>query len=240
MELEQDTWQKEVLSSLIEERLVDMEQDVGDNVNDFYINLDDVKASMTGALTSDNSTFKEVSGWERLGAVVGSVFVGDIFSAFVGWRFGIKEMAKNIGVQFGLGAGMFLLGVTNPITIIPVLLGASLIQMFIRTKSMDEKIKEKVTQEMVGKLKEEIYPVSEKMADEIYNQTQRFSIGAGTGLEKEIKSVREQVEAVLNDKRAGEQKVKTKKEALIFLEKEISEIDAGLTDLIFTIAGVKA
>ena len=93
---------------------------------------------------------------------------------------------------------------------------------------------------MARKLADDAPIVAEQMAAAIYVQTAEFKASMAEGLEKEINVIREQVEAVLEQKRKGEASVRDTKSQLEQLDAELGSLDSRLADMVFSIAGPTA
>jgi uncharacterized protein YoxC len=150
---------------------------------------------------------------------------------------GFKEMAKSIVPQVALGVALIMAGITNPFILLAALFTGGFINGIIKIGKLNDEVKRKIGDQITTKLREDLYPTSEKIAGEIYNKTAELSEMVNAKMTAEINSVREQVESVLKDKRAGESQVQQKKAALNSLETELHDIDNGLMDLIFAVAG---
>jgi hypothetical protein len=232
----QAKWKKGELEPLIKNSLAQMAEDLKVPVQELLSQVDQIKADLSGAPALQPAE-EEPKPLERVLSAAGGLLVGGIGSALVGGTMGFKEMLKSLAPNFALCVGMILLGITNPFILIPALLGAGLFQGIMKAGKATETIKTKVASEMSRKLTDDAPLVAEQMAAAIYDQTGEFKSTMAEGLEKEINVIREQVEAVLDQKRKGEASVRDKKKLLEHLDAELSKIDSSLADMVFAIAG---
>lgn len=236
MQENQREWQRNILIPMVQQRILQISEEVGKEVDEFFINLDNIKTDLSGEVNIEQTKVRNVSWLERLGAVAGSYLVGDIFSAAVGWQFGIGAMAKNLAIQAGVVILAVIAHVTNPLLLVALLFSTSAIQMFMKSTSLTNTIKEKVKEELIKGMKENLYKSADQISEEVFKQTQDFSDIVSIGLEKEINTVQEEMDSIMRDKEQGEEVVKSKKELLKQTDMEIDVVMKGLTDLLMTIA----
>nr|QNO41721.1 GTPase Der [Methanosarcinales archaeon ANME-2c ERB4]QNO42498.1 GTPase Der [Methanosarcinales archaeon ANME-2c ERB4] len=231
-------WKEETLNPIIDKKLEEMMTDIKGSVDTFYTRIDQINADFSGITSAETELGKGVSGSERFVASLGGFLLGSIFSAGHGAIFGFKGLATSIATQIGIAVvTVGVLGVTNPLVIIGALLGGGLVTGLIKKEFMVDKAKKKIGKGMQHKFKEDIYPTAAGIAENVHQQTDDLVGAADSTLEQEIKVIREQAEAVLNDKKAGKERVQETKAMLNKLEKEINGIDRELTDLIFAVGG---
>jgi len=229
-------WKKGQLEPLIRDAVTQMSQDLKAPIDDFLGLVDDIKADLSGVKPGRLDS-GEISPLERVLSAAGGFLVGGVGSAMVGGTMGSKEMLKSLVPNLALGVGMILLGITNPFVLIPALLAAGLLQGLFKAQQVTQSTKRRVADEMARRLSEDADTVSEKMAAELSSQIGRFKSAVAEGLEKEIRVIHEQVEAVLAEKRKGEASVRKRKEALAAAEQEIIRLESRLTDIVFALAG---
>ncbi|HET9225769.1 MAG TPA: hypothetical protein VFR31_03820, partial [Thermoanaerobaculia bacterium] len=127
-------------------------------------------------------------------------------------------------------------GVTNPFALAAALVGAGAFATALRRGAINEQAKREIARALGEKFRAELTSTSEKLAEEIHVETEVFVKSAEQGLNREILVLREQVDGVLQAKKAGEVQVQAKRRSLGELEAELSEIDASVKELIFGVA----
>ena len=233
---EQDTWQKEILLPLVQKHTEEMNTMLEGKIEDFYTGLDQLKVQLFGEPSHAESPQENISGMERFVAAVGGFIVGGAGAAFVGGALGFKEMLKSLGPQIAIVIGMFVLGFTNPITIIPALIAAGILQLVLKANTVSNKIKNKIVEGIKASIKEKKYENAEAIAKEMMKKVQPLEDAASKVLGKEIKVIKEQVEAALRDLGAGEAHVKSTIEELNNLENKVKVLRSQLGDFVFDIA----
>jgi GTPase SAR1 family protein len=238
IEDEQATWLKQELSPLLERRISDMTDAVSDRVDDLLYRIDNIRADLAGVKIADLEHLhgKDIGGLERVLAAAGGFVIGGAGAALVGGAMGYKEMAKSLIPQILLVVGMIMVGFTNPVTIIPALLVAGIAQGIWKSKGTTSQVVAKVAKEMASKLKENAYANAEATAKSVDEQVEKLAQSIDAGLQREIQGVRDQVEAVLRDRRKGEDSVQDKFRQLEDSRKTLTALHSKLTDLIFELA----
>lgn len=229
-------WKRTELEPLIRGSLTQMSHDLRAPIDDFLGLVDRIKADLSG-VQPERIAAEDISPLERVLSAAGGFLVGGVGPAMVGGTMGSKEMLKSLVPNIALGLGMILLGITNPFILIPVLLTAGFLQGLYKADQLGKATKLRVGEEMARKLSDGADSICEKMAAEVYSQTERFKQAVAEGLEKEIRVIHEQVEAVLIEKRRGAASVQKRKDALAVAEKEIVGLESRLTDIVFSLAG---
>jgi len=171
--------------------------------------------------------------WKRMLAAAAGFILLSPGADLVGANLGFKEMLKSLAPQMGLLVAMLLVGLSNPLTWIPVLLVAGLVQGLLKAKSSADKIKAKVVEGMINAIREKTTESAESMGQQVSWQTKKIVEMVGASLEKEIQSVRDQVEAVLETIQAGESRVQAKLKVLAVAETQARQLVAKLADLVF-------
>ena len=231
----QAQWKKAELEPLIRNSFSQMSEDIKAPIDDFLGLIDRIKADLSG-IEPQRVAGEEITPLERVLSAAGGFLIGGVGSAMVGGTLGSKEMLKSLVPNVALGLGMILLGITSPFILIPVLLGAGFLQGLYRADQLAKSTKRAVAEEMAAKLSGEADTVSEEMAAEAYSRTETIKQAVAEGLEKEIVAIREEVEAVLAEKRKGEASVQQRKVALTQVEQEIGRLESSLTDIVFALA----
>jgi GTPase SAR1 family protein/uncharacterized protein YoxC len=231
---EMDEWRKNSLTPLVHDRITEATSEIETQIDRFYTEIDAIKMTLTGI---NKPEISNASGLERVVAAAGGLLIAGPGAGLIGATMGFKEMAKSIVPQVALGVALLMAGITNPVILVAALFTGGFINGIIKIGKLNDEVKRKISDQITTKMREDLYPTSERIAGEIYNKTAELAEMVTEKLTVEINSVREQVESVLKDKRAGESQVQQKKAALNSLETELHDIDNGLMDLIFAVAG---
>lgn len=229
----QNKWQKEVLIPQLSEKIKEMTDSFEGNIEDFYIDLDKIKMDLIGNVNiNDTAGIRDVSTGERVGAALVGLLACDLGSAIVGGSFGFSgQLFKQIGLQIGAVVAMMLIGVTNPVTMIPVILGIAAYGIISGKGGMEKKLRKTVSSKIVEAVKSKSPETINNATNEIIKEIQERSKTIITTLDDEIKGVRNQMEAILNDKRAGEQQVAAKKKLLDQITEDFGSMQKKLEEI---------
>lgn len=235
IESEFSSWQSEQLEPIIKQRLDSLIFEIDQKAAEFVENVDSIRLqiapnSFNTSTVADSE--KKVSPLERVLATAGGVIIGAYGGAIVGAVFGYQEMLKSIIPQIGLAVGAILLGFTNPFVFIPILMGGGLVQGIFKMKSTNNKVKQTIAQKYIEQVRNSNYEQSCQIADSVVEKLRNFQATIDKGLEKEIQSIRDQVNSVLTEKEKGEANVQEKLRKLQLIENNMNNTDINLDKFI--------
>jgi GTPase SAR1 family protein len=237
LESEQRKWQEIKATPLVNEKGQYIFVDHKDRLEEFFKNLDELKIGL-GGLNEEESALRNTSQAERIAALVLSLFLGlGLAPGLIGYKFGFsKEFLKQIGIQVGAIIILLIAGIANPITIIPVILAG----FFWGLKDAKEGIVKKLKTAMIDQISKEFRKKSKASVDEmmgtIVSGMENMKATIGLSLDKELSSVRGQVEHILAEMKEDGQSAEKRKAVLSDCEGELKRIDLELNDLILSIA----
>lgn len=240
IEQEQFRWQQEVLQPIVDKHLTNMTADLNTEVGDFLTRLDNVISQMTGIDPDASAAHKELSPLERVLAATGGFFVGGFGSALVGGALGFGEMLKSLIPQLALTIAMLMVGVTNPLIMVPVLLGGGLLQGLRKQGQLTTKTRTSVVENMVQQMRENAHEVGETVGHSILEQTASLVESVEEGLRREIQTIKDQVEAALNELQSGEADVKDRQTVIDETAKKLADIDRDMRELTLELAAGRA
>jgi ribosome biogenesis GTPase A len=239
IESELGNWQSQQLEPIIKQRLESLMFELDTKATEFIKNIDSLRLQIApGSFNASTvvDTEKKVSAIERIFATAGGFIIGGVGSAAVGAVFGYQEMLKSILPQIGLAIGAILLGFTSPWVLIPLLMGGGLVQGIWKMKSTNDKVKQTVAKEYIKQIRNSNYEQSCQIADSVVQKLQEFKIKIDQGLEKEIQSIRDQVNSVLAEKEKGQTNVDQKLQELETIEQKMNQLDSKLDEFIAQVA----
>ena len=164
------------------------------------------------------------------GAVGGLVF-GDFSSAISGGINGLsKEFFQNLGINLALAFGLSMLGILNPITAIPALIGLIAHSFITGGNKVREQIKKGVAEEIVKQLSLQSNKVADNMQHQFEDKFFKQANQIIDALDFEINSVEQKVNDIIAEKEKGEEAVAQKKALLERGEKHIRAILGSLQE----------
>lgn len=236
-ETELAEWKQGTLEPLIQERVEAMKAAVALQVADFCARVDQARAVFFKPDLRIEGDLKDPSAAERAAVVIGGALLADPSFIVHGARFGSRGLGINIAAQFATILACIALGISNPLVLAAALVGSGALAGAIKIGMLNEKAKKEIGRSLAEQFREELTKAAESVAAEIYEQMEESVRAAAQGLNQEIEVLREQVDAIVETKKAGEVQVQAKRRDLGQLEGELRDIDTSVKDLIFTVAG---
>lgn len=232
---EVNRWQTNELMPLVQQRLAEMADDIHDSVDEFLKELEGVSVCLTGIASKPEEGVDEVSPLERILAAAGGFIIGGAGSALVGSTLGFKEMLKSLGPQIALVVAAIVLGLTNPLFLIPMLLGGGAIQAMLKGKKILEDLKKKASTEIATKLREDAVQIQDDIVKAILERFQPTVDAINSGLTNEIAAHKQKVDSILNEMRQGAVAVDKKRQSLREAAKTAADLDNRLVEFVFSL-----
>jgi hypothetical protein len=207
IESELGDWQNKQLEPIIKQKLESLMFELDTKATDFIKKVDNLRLQIAPDSFDTSTIFdpeKKVSAVERIIATAGGFVIGGLGSAAVGAVFGYQEMLKSILPQLGLAIGAIILGFTSPWVLIPLLMGGGLVQGILKMKATNNQVKQTVAKEYIKQIRHSNYQQSDKIAGSVVEKLRDFQNKIDQGLEKEIQSIRDQVNSVLEEKQMNQ------------------------------------
>ncbi len=229
-------WQEQTLIPFIESQVqTTLRPRIESRIKAFDAGLERVKVDLvSGGLSGGISiTGESVPLWQRVVGGVGGLLLGDIFSAGFGVAFGVKQAAANVGVALGIAIASvaFTGGLSLPF-ILPALLAANVIQLFIKGGQMNDKITTQVADSFAKHLSDERDKLVASIARAVDEQAALLQTRIEEMLNADLASTREQVEEALKVKQQGQLAVDQKMRELHQASSELDAQDKVVTDLL--------
>lgn len=197
----QKEWVKNVFQPRMEQGLASIKERTTVDMDDFFGIMDDVNSTIRSKeVTKDQ---RDIPGWERLVAAGAGWILVAPGSAVMGGIGGFKGLAQSILPQIGVCLGLLVLGVTNPLILIPALLSAGGIQAMFSNKAMEKKLRAQIGQNLQESLRKSADTSAEESAKKIDEKLTELCTSIDGELSKEVQTIKESVEAILASKRKG-------------------------------------
>lgn len=231
LEKEQIEWTSNTLNPFVQDKLEDLQDEFKTKLENFYLEVDSVKMKISGVDVS----VRDPSKGERIGATIAGLFV-DAGSAWYGAQFGFGPgLFKQMALQIGAIITMILVGITNPLTMIPVILTIAFIGILTGGRQVTNKIKQEIISKVCAQIRNKAPEQTEEMINQIKTNLNEITNSIRNGLENELNSVDEQVHKVLEEKRRGEAKVAERKRKLDLFKQQLLSTKNKIDALIKTL-----
>lgn len=230
---EMGTWIKTELKNAIDVSIDKLQQDIGDDINIFYENLDEFRYEVSGVEKP-----KDISGFERVSATILGTIVGGPMYGALGASLGFGEIAKRSAVTMGAAfAGGAILAFT-PVGMAAIttattvaLIGAGIVQLATGGKALTDKYKKKLKEGFIDSLKDGREEGCKDYAKGIAcDVREKFSL-VNEALDTEIQIEKSKVEALKKDKEDSANERTEKLARLREFEQKLISIESVLTDV---------
>ena len=124
-------------------------------------------------------------------------------------------------MNFGLAFGLAVLGILNPFTAIPAMIGLIAYNVVTGGNKVREQVKKGVSEEIVKQISQQSNEVAENMQKQFEYKFNKQADQSADALDIEINSVEQKVNDIIAEKEKGEEAVSKKKALLDRCEKKI-------------------
>lgn len=230
---EMGAWIKSDLKIAIDSDIDKLQQDIGEDIDIFYENLDDFRYEVSGVEKP-----KDISGFERVSATILGTIVGGPMYGALGASLGLGEIAKRSAVTVGAAfAGgvilaftpMGMAAITTAATVATV--GAGILQIATGGKALTDKYKKELKEGFVDSLKEGREQGCKDYAKDITKDVKEHFNLVNEALDNEIQIEKSKVEALQKDKEDSASEREEKLTQLKKYEQDLLTISNDLTDL---------
>ncbi len=233
VEKEMGTWIKTELKINVDSFVDKLKDDIGEDINVFYENLDEFRYEVSGIEKP-----KDISGFERVTAtILGTVLGGPVYGA-MGATLGFGEMAKKSAISIGATAGATFLLAFTPMGVATLttaatamLIGGGILQIATGGKGLTDKYKNQLKKSFIESLKDGREEGCRQYADNIANDVIEKFNQVTEALDNEIKIEKSKVEALIKDKKDSAADRELKLDTLRSIENQLDTVIQTLTDV---------
>ena len=226
---EMNKWSKEELTAYMESYMEGLSQDMGRQIEQFYVQLDSFRYSMSGVKKP-----RDISVWERLAATaVGTAVFGPTYG-IIGGTMGMGSVVKRSAVTWG---GLFALAFA-PLTVevytmvaTVAIIGSGLVQVATGGKALEDKYKGMLSKGIVKQMRDNKEQAVQKYVDALLAKVEENLAKIPEAMQKEIDSEQHTMDALLEAAKSSEQERKNKICELEDVNKKLSSIESSLDEL---------
>lgn len=230
---EMGTWIKTDLRIAIDSFVDKLQEDIGEDIDVFYENLDEFRYEVSGVEKP-----KDISGFERVSATILGTIVGGPMYGALGASLGFGEIAKRsaitMGAAFGAGAVLAftpvgIAAITTAATV--ALVGAGILQLVTGGKALTDKYKKQLKNSFIDSLKDGREDGCKQYANNITDDViEKFDL-VKEALDNEIQIEKSKVDALKKDKANSADEREKKLSILRSFEAQLNTISQELTDV---------
>lgn len=226
---EMSTWSRDELASYMENYMEDLSRDMGENIEEFYGQLDSFRYNVSGVKKP-----RDIPVWERLAATAVGTVVGGPTYAMIGGTMGMGSVLKRSAVTWG---GLVALAAT-PITAeafalvaAVTIIGGGLAQVATGGKALEDKYKGMLSKSIVKQMRDNEEQAVQNYVDNLLKKVSEHLESIPKAMQKEIDSEQNIMNALLKDAASSEQKRKEKLCELDEVKNELRSIENSLNKL---------
>jgi hypothetical protein len=206
-------WREETLNPLVDQHLRLLQNELDEQARAFWEDLSAARAALMPHVRVQSGAEADVAPADRLLSAVGGFFVGGIGAAIEGASVGFRGMSRGLIFHIGIGAGLVALGLGMPV-VLPVLAAVGVGRSIWEANQGVDKMRERVSREVGAQLAASVPEVSGALADRLTGEFDRLIAAMDAGMRLAIEEAVGQVQAMLAQKREGEEKLAAEKALL--------------------------
>lgn len=224
-------WNKEVLVSLVEESATEIFETSDDKLKGILDGIDQLQSEISGTPNVQETS----SGWTRAFGVAGICCGFASGASLLTGQFDIKTVAKALAVDLGVGTGLLLLGIANPILAIGGVVIVIWNAISGGKKVVVQKLKEQLTPEIRNSIINGSDTKTAEIVAKIDMEFQKSIATAIKAIDIKINDLKTQIEAVLKEKERGEANATQRLNLLAQSESKLQRICGDLDSFVISL-----
>lgn len=224
-------WNKEVLVSLVEESATEIFETSDNKLKGILDGIDQLQSEISGTPNVQETS----SGWTRAFGVAGICCGFASGASLLAGQFDIKTVAKALAVDLGVGTGLLLLGIANPILAIGGVVIVIWNAISGGRKVVVQKLKEQLTPEIRNSIINGSDTKTAEIVAKIDIEFQKSIATAIKAIDIKINDLKTQIEAVLKEKEKGEANATQRLNLLAQSESKLQRICGDLDSFVISL-----
>lgn len=224
-------WNKEVLVPLVEESATEIFETSDNKLKGIFDGIDQLQSEISGTPNLQNTT----SGWTRAFGVAGICCGFASGASLLSGQFDIKTVAKALAVDLGVGTGLLLLGIANPILAIGGVIIVVWNAIIGGEKAVVQRLKVQLSPEIRNSIINGSDAKSAEIVAKIDVEFQKSIATAIKAIDIKINDLKTQIEAVLKEKEKGEANASQRLNLLTQSESKLQRICGDLDSFVISL-----
>lgn len=226
-------WNKDTLQLIIKEKATDIFDRSENDLNQIYAGIDDIYKQMSG----NTIDVKGASGWERAVGAGLCLFVAAGAGADVMVNgFKTKNFIKNFAIDLGVGTGILLLGITNPVIGIAAVVALIARGLLTGGTASIENVKEQVSKAIVSSISNDAANKADEAVTKVGKSFIRIADNAVGAIDLEIDNVKSQLDTIMKEMEQGQTNIDHRNSIINECERKIQNLCEQLDNLVFELA----
>jgi len=215
IEEDQTFWQNNIIEPLITDRIEDLMQTVEQNLEIFYIEVDQIRLDIAGKSSPANSN--AVPLWQRGTANDG----------------GLQFFAKGVGQQVSAYLRLTLFGLLNSVTIRNFIMGGMILPNFLQMNQIVLRVKHEFKRNIIEQVNSMTLDIKTKCVNNIISNITDRGNEIVKSMDIEIKEIRIQVEDIIKQIDTGKEQAEQRRNELIICTEKLKKLNVAVDDFIF-------
>lgn len=206
---EQSTWQHDSIEPFINSRLEEMSKDFEYKIVNIFLEIDAMNLRISGSQEVNSP-----GAVERIAAMVAGFFGGGIGGAAAGGAMGFStEFIGTIVAQIVAAIGLMLLGASNPVILVGMILIA-IIGMGTMGANAEDRARDKVIEEVLKAMQNEKASITRSAVKTLKQKLLNGTKELDKKIDEELNAVEEKIESIRAKKHEGEVQVAQRQQLL--------------------------
>ena len=227
------TWNAQVLIPLVEQEANNIYESTDTALTGLFNSIDLIGSQLSG----NNINVIAASGWERVAGLAALFLGGSASGAYmlVG-GFNAKGIAKSIALDLGVGTGLTLLSLTNPV----IAIGAAVVVIWNAIVGGAHNVLQRIRNEVSTTLTNSIMESKNEKANELADRTKeeftKIADLAVGSLDIKLNALKAEAQTIKSNLDQGQQYANERTQIINECEQELTTISSELTNLVIELA----
>lgn len=217
-----NSWKTNTFAPLVVEQIRVIRSNSDADISAFNRALDDIKGVLIGRQVGiglnrqTNVDGITPSAWDRVLGATSGFFMGGFGGAITGGVHGVgAEVVKTTGIEIGGAILLYIIGMLNPLTMLPIIIAAVWNSLRNGTNNILNSVKTNVAASIIKHIRDRRDGMIDESTKSAMEQIEENTIKPALHyIDTEINKLESQVNSVLEEKRKGEQNAATKRVTL--------------------------
>ena len=228
-------WVSDELEPAIERRLKDVQNGITTDLAGFERGIEAIRLDLTGITGAMKLVPEGQSPTSWLFAGVEGMPSAGSRSNLAGFGFTPRDFTKTLLPTLAVGLVWLFTPVGLPLVVV-ALVGQALFKAVPAVKGAEKRIKEQIGKELAAQLRSNSYPSARSAAEQFATELAEFQNSVEEGLSAQVRTLRREVQTVLDTKTSGEAAVERRRTELDELDEELNEVGEELSRIVLEIA----
>jgi len=228
-------WVSDELEPAIERRLKDVQNGITTDLAGFERGIEAIRLDLTGITGAMKLVPEGQSPTSWLFAGVEGMPSAGSRSNLAGFGFTPRDFTKTLLPTLAVGLVWLFTPVGLPLVVV-ALVGQALFKAVPAVKGAEKRIKEQIGKELAAQLRSNSYPSARSAAEQFATELAEFQNSVEEGLSAQVRTLRREVQTVLDTKTSGEAAVERRRTELDELDEELNVVGEELSRIVLEIA----